>query len=131
MSDAAVPFLNQLRADLRAALLRRDSATVRALRMLIAAIDNAQAVPLDDALVVGARSSIDSECPRKSLRPAELTEVLQSEIRNRLNEAATLKAIGQIDAAAAPIQEAHTFARYLSSDYAIDLDLPLGGDSVG
>lgn len=45
--DAAEAFIRKVRADLPAALRAGDRDLTRALRMLVAAVDNAQAVPID------------------------------------------------------------------------------------
>ena len=71
----------QMRADLRTAMKARDTATVTALRTLLAALDNAEAVPLDEA----AQPSIGqtNDVPRRTLNEGEMRAVLQREAAER------------------------------------------------
>ncbi len=65
----------QMKADLLSAIKARETATVAALRSLIAAIDNAQAVPLDGI----PRETERTEVPRLELSEAEVRALLRRE----------------------------------------------------
>ncbi len=71
----------KMKADLRTAMKLRDTATVSTLRTLIAAIDNAQTVPLDEAIAPSVGKTND--VPRRELSGAEVRTLLQSEATER------------------------------------------------
>jgi len=66
--------------QLRAALAERDMETVRTLRCVMAAIDNAGAVSLEEVRRVAPSTT---ETPRKSLSEQEIAAILQDEIAAR------------------------------------------------
>jgi uncharacterized protein YqeY len=87
----------RLRSDLSQALKTRDGRTADILRTLIAAIDNAEAVPVTHSgpyreLAFGDPAA---EVPRKSLGAAEIAAVLNAEIAERLAVAEELAAKGR------------------------------------
>jgi len=87
----------RLRADLKAAMRGRRVAEVKVLRGLIAAIDDAQAVPvgnLHETYVVRAFGDPSVEVPRRDLGAEELRQLLESESRARLAAAEGYRAAG-------------------------------------
>jgi uncharacterized protein YqeY len=105
----------RLRADLRSAMQARVSADVAVLRVLIATLDNAEAVAIGDRhqryvqLEFGDRSA---EAPRRRLSPADIEGLLAREVRERRDAAAELGEIGQAERAAGLEAEAELIARY-------------------
>jgi uncharacterized protein YqeY len=84
----------RLRSDLSQALKTRDGRTAEVLRALIAAIDNAEAVPVVRAgpyreLAFGDPAA---EVPRRALGNAEIAAVLKAEIAERQAAAEQLAA---------------------------------------
>ena len=80
----------QMKADLRQAIKARHSATVATLRTVLAAIDNAEAVPVTTPTmpvepVLGHRT----EVPRKLLSADDIQQIIQREVDER--RAASLK----------------------------------------
>lgn len=73
----------QMKADLRQAMKARHSATVATLRAVLAAIDNAEAVPVEP--LVEQRH----EVPRKLLSADDIRQIIQKEADER--RAASLK----------------------------------------
>jgi len=115
MADPAEALKSRLRDDLRAAIQARSAAQIGLLRALLAALDNAQAIPLGERhdhyveLRFGDRSA---EAPRKTLSDADLDDVLQREMRERQDAADTFDRLGQTERAAAMRHEAAVVAGY-------------------
>jgi uncharacterized protein len=95
----------QLGEDLRAAMKGRDGTRAAAVRSLIAALDNASAVPLDDpqAAPLGAAplaapgtpaAHRSREVPRKTLSEDDVLEVLAMELTERRSAALSLEKHG-------------------------------------
>src|SRR5580693_7106845 len=85
--DAAEELKVRLRADLRAAMLAKASVEVAVLRALMAALDNAQAVPLrpDQLRYLAHRFGDGSaEAPRLTLTDIEVAALLDRERHDRL-----------------------------------------------
>ena len=102
----------RLRADLKAAMRERKSAEVGVLRTLIAALDNAEAVPVD-GLEERLRMRQDiGEVARRELDGAALNDVLAKERETRLAAALDYARHGRDDDAARLRQEAELIARY-------------------
>lgn len=112
----------RLRVDLAAALKarRRDEAT--ALRILIGAIDNAEAVeaearptsPAASEHVAGARSGAGAgDAPRRRLSDSELQQIIGREVSELREEAGRFGEHGRADAAARLLGEAQVLTRYL------------------
>ena len=80
MSDPAERFRARLSEQLRLAFAGRDGEKIRTLRCVMAAIDNAGAVSLEE--VRGAAPST-TETPRRRLSEREIAEILQAEIAAR------------------------------------------------
>jgi uncharacterized protein len=113
-----------LRQGLTAALKTRDSDALAALRTAMAAIDNAEAVPVPAASpatssvhVAGARSGPGStEAARRELSAGELRDVLRGQIAEHSREAERYDALGRADAAERLRRQARTLATYLPAD---------------
>ncbi len=107
MSVAALK--GRLRDDLKAAMRERDTGTVALLRALAAALDNAEAVPLDAVWeddAVRIRRDRPTEVARRQLGPADIAAVLDHEIGERLAAAAEYDARGRPDEAERSRKEA-------------------------
>ena len=106
----------QLASDLRGAMRARDRAAMAALRSLLGAIDNAEAV------TTPARSSVDppllglgaAEVPRRRLDDATVDRVLYSEIADRDGAALEYRRLERHDRADRLDAEAAVLRRYLS-----------------
>jgi uncharacterized protein YqeY/uncharacterized protein YndB with AHSA1/START domain len=105
---AAVPGIEaQARAALAGALRRRDTVAISALRSVLSAISNAEAVAVPpgrtaaaSAHIAGAAAGLGAgEARRRSLSEAEVGEILQAEIRERLAAARDFEDRGHPDRA--------------------------------
>ncbi|PTH90558.1 hypothetical protein C9J60_02510 [Streptomyces sp. A244] len=97
----------------------RDRAAVSALRATLAALDNAEAVPLDatapraaalEASPVGAGAT---EAARRELSEEEMADVVRAEVAERLEAAAHLTAPAHTDRAERLRTEAAVLLRFL------------------
>jgi len=119
MADSVETLKARLRDDLRMAMQTRSAAETKLLRALIAALDNAQAIPLGERhdryveLRFGDRSA---EAPRRILSDADLDRLLQREIQERQDAAQTFDRLGQTERASAMRNEAAIVARYGRDD---------------
>ncbi len=107
---------HRLRADLQAALRARDTLTVAVLRTTIAAIDNAQAVPLaqpDARYRVRAFGEAGVEVERRQLSASDIEALLADEVAQRIATATDLAQRGQAAAAVRLRDEAAIVRRYL------------------
>lgn len=108
----------RIRADLKLAMVGRRTIEVRALRSLLGAIDDAQAVPVgdrQDKYVVRAFGDDGVEVPRLDLTADALELLLRREQAERAQLAQQMSALGQDDRALALKEEAAIFERYLAS----------------
>jgi uncharacterized protein YqeY len=107
-----------LRARLGNALKARDAMTVRVVRRLIAALDDAEAVPVGDRhdrYVLHAFGAAATEMPRRDLDPAEIAAVLGAEHAALAAAAATARAGGQTERAAMLTAEAAVAAEWVAT----------------
>jgi uncharacterized protein YqeY len=114
--DAAETLKARLRADLKQAMRARASLEVGVVRALIAALDNAQAVPIGDAhqrYVVHAFGDGATEVPRLVLDAARVEGLLGDELAGRLQAADQIEGLGRAERAAELRAEAAIVARYL------------------
>ena len=86
MSAAALK--ERLRADLKAAMQARAADEVRVLRVLIAALDNAEAVPGEDKNIQRRFGEPGAEVARRELADEDQVALLQFGIEERLAAAA-------------------------------------------
>ncbi|SFP06539.1 hypothetical protein SAMN05421810_101854 [Amycolatopsis arida] len=109
-----------LRDDLRVALRSRDRVAITALRSALAAIDNAEAIPLDGPVagsehVAGAAVGLGSaEAERRLLTEEDLRSILEQEIRERRVAAAEYERHGRDDRAQRLRAEADILSQHLS-----------------
>jgi uncharacterized protein YqeY len=115
---SAAPLKERLRADLIAAMRAQAKDELRLLRTLIAAIDNAEAVPIATEGAVtppsGTRAFGDSsgEVPRREIDSATLDALLGTEADARLAAASFCEQHGHDAEAARLRNEAELIARY-------------------
>jgi uncharacterized protein YqeY len=113
--DAASLLKAHLREDLRAAMQTGSSLTIKAVRGLLAAVDNAQAVPVGGAHIrytVLPFGHNLSEVPRRILTKGDIEILIEKEINDRNDTAATLECCGRPEAASTLRAEAKIVARY-------------------
>jgi uncharacterized protein YqeY len=105
----------RLREDLKAAMQARAADEVRLLRMLAAAVDNAEAVPaegLHDRANPSAFGLGAGEALRRELTADDLAALLDRERDERLAAASEYERLGQTAEAARLMREAELIARY-------------------
>lgn len=95
-----------LRAELRAAQLKRASHAVEVLRETLAAIDNAEsvdssaAVPSQEEAFAGSVAGLGAaEAPRRQLSPEDVLEIVEKELQDRREAMATYVTHGRHDEA--------------------------------
>lgn len=94
-------MIETLRADLTTALKSRDEVRIGALRSMLAAIANAEAVPVVDGPllagpIAGAAAGVGAtEVPRRELSAADIEAILRREIDDRVSAAAQYTAHGR------------------------------------
>jgi uncharacterized protein YqeY len=111
MSDAAELMRARLRRDLLAAMKSRDSIATATLRCLIAALDNASAVPMSVLHVpVLGRSG---DVPRKILSATECEGILDREAHTRCVAATEYERLGRHEEAARLRAEFAVIERYV------------------
>lgn len=116
-TDESQSFLALLKADLRTAMRARKSAEITILRELIAAIDNAQAVPVGDrhnTSVLHAFGDAAVEVPRRALSKDELHQLVETEIHSRNDAAEAYRVHGREDKARDLSHGAEILSRYLA-----------------
>lgn len=97
---SAAAFRERLRADLKAAMQARASGEVRVLRALGAALDNAEAVPVENVSALpGKFGDGSNEVARRELSAGEIDALLEHERDERLAAAADYERLGQADEA--------------------------------
>ena len=115
-ADPAFLAKAQLRTDLRSAMRERDAQRVRAIRSLIAALDNAEAVPPSarhEKYVVSTFGDGSAEVPRVVLSSIDVEGVLRREAEARRTSAATLSELGKPTQAAELLEEFRVIEHYL------------------
>ena len=114
--DAAEAMQARLRAALKDAMRGKRALDIRVIRLLVAAIDDAQALPLDEQ-----RPRFDprdfgdgsAEASRRTLGDDDLQSILSREIAERHNAAAEMERVGRPDEAANLRAEADKVAGFL------------------
>lgn len=86
----------QMKADLRSAMKARATENVVTLRSVLAAIDNAEAVPVEPtsssaAPVIGKSNDV----PRKVLSQEDIQQIVQHEVTERQQASQTYAQLGQ------------------------------------
>ena len=95
--SATEELTGRLRADLTAAMRRRDQPAVRAIRTLMSAVSNAEAPPIDDA-----PREVHGELrqhARRQLGDGDLATIVAAQIADRRDTIATYRANDRADAA--------------------------------
>ena len=113
--NAAEAMKARLRADLKAAMRSRCASEAQVLRMLLGAIDNAEAVPLphgERGYVVRAFGEA-AEKPRLLLTAADVLAVIRRHVETSRAAAAEMERVGQPDRADTIRAEAVIAERYL------------------
>ena len=116
--DHTEALQDRLRAALRDAMRARRIRETRVIRLLIAAIDDAQAVPVGDLherYAVRAFGDASTEVPPLSLGEVELDAVLAREIANRREAADELSARGRAEEAAGLEEEIEIVRRFVET----------------
>lgn len=120
-AEGAEALRGALRHGLTTAMKARDADALAALRMAIAAIDNAEAVAapsrrasVTSTHIAGARSGAGStEAPRQQLGSDDLRDILRGQIAEHAREADRYDTLGQADAAERLRRQARTIEAYL------------------
>ncbi|TFU03387.1 hypothetical protein EUV02_09420 [Polymorphobacter arshaanensis] len=117
--DAAEALKRRVRADLGVAIKQRHAAAISALRSLMAALDNAQAVPTDAQHVrYVPRDFADrsAEVARLKLTPADVARLVAHEVESRHAAAAQMAEHGRSDHAEKLLAEAAVLKVYVEAD---------------
>jgi uncharacterized protein YqeY len=110
-----------LRRDLTAAMRSKDRVAVRALRSLLSALGNAEAVPTTGPETGGGSEHVAGgvaglgagEAERRRLTDDDVAALVRQEVEERLSAADQLDAAGRSDRAEPLRAEAAVLARYL------------------
>jgi uncharacterized protein YqeY len=109
MSDVAIR--KRLKSDLLSSMKSKDTVAISVLRSLLAALDNASAVPVDATHVrVFGRSG---DVPGKALSAADCEDILTEELRSRSVAAAEYVRLGRDTEAARLRAEIAVVERYV------------------
>jgi uncharacterized protein YqeY len=112
---SAGAFKEKLRADLKQAMRARNAGEVAALRSMIGALDNAEAVPIAggrDRMVQRAFGDPEGEVPRRELDEEEIAALLDAEIAARQRAIEEYVQGGRSEEAARLTEEARLIAAY-------------------
>lgn len=114
--DTSAKMKARLRADLRTAMKERRATEVKALRALIAALDNAEAPSVDHEQTVQLPHDFyegSAEVERLLLSQSHVLDLLLTEINEREQSAIELERVGQTDRAEDLRLEAQVIRCYL------------------
>jgi uncharacterized protein YqeY len=101
----------RLQADLKTAMKTRDTLSTAVLRFVLAALDNASAIPIDSTHVrVHGKSG---DVSGRQLTEADCAAILQHEADNRLAAAKDYENLGRAEVAARLRGESAIIGRYL------------------
>lgn len=105
----------QMKTDLTRAMKARQSASVATLRSVLAAIDNAEAVPVSEpTMPVEPILGKSNEAPRKVLSADDIRQIIQNEVDERRDASAKYARLG-LQSEAERLQAAATLlASYLT-----------------
>lgn len=107
----------QMKADLTRAMKARQNDTVATLRSVLAAIDNAEAVPVSETTLPSAPvMGQNNEVPRKVLSAGDIRQLVQKEIDERRTASVKYAHLGQTTEAARLQTAATLIATYLNAD---------------
>lgn len=106
----------QMKMDLIQAMKTQERATVATLRSVLAAIDNAEAVPVRESKAsVEPIAGKSNEVPRKVLSADEIRQIVQRERDERQHASVTYGQLGQKAEAARLQKAAALIATYLTA----------------
>jgi len=108
---SATALKERLRTDLKSAMREKRAGEVALLRKLIAALDNAEAVPTQ-GYRPRALGDPSGEVARREIDRAEVDSLLAGEIVERQAAAEDLERLGRSGDAARLLHEAELIARY-------------------
>lgn len=108
--DHAHQLKARMRLDLKDAMKGRRTEEITVLRILLAAIDNAEAPDIGSAPL--QVTGLSGEVERLPLSPDQLEAILVAELRDRERAAAQLTPLGQAQRAEALLREAEIVRRY-------------------
>lgn len=111
MNHSTWPLMEQLKADLLAAMKARENVRVMTLRTMISALDNASAVEVDTSFVPMEGRTPD--VPRRELSEIEQLELLRGEAAQRRHALHQYEDLGKVAEAARLRAELEVFAEYL------------------
>jgi len=122
MSDAT-DLRDRLRGALKGVLAMRDRTAVAALRSAIAALDNAEAVPVAreraaamEGPIAGAASGVGAtEVPRRRLSDREALAVVEGQVRERQVAADEYDRLGRSESAERLRREAEVLVAHLGA----------------
>lgn len=109
---SASDLKERLRADLKAAMRERKADEVAVIRTLIAAVDNAEAPPVEGFAERLRQREAIGEIGRRKLAASDLNRVLEAEARSRLAAAEDYERHGRDDEAARLCREVELIGRY-------------------
>lgn len=115
----APDLIKKLQADLKAALGERDRPAVKAIRLLMTAISNAEAVEVEDhagGKVINPGDPViagRAEAERRHLTGADVAEIVAAELRDHDEHITTYEQHDQHERAAELRAERDVLARYL------------------
>jgi uncharacterized protein len=116
MNDRAESLRRHLKGDLLLAMKAKDAVAVSALRSVLAAMDNASAVPIDTVAVrVFGRNG---DVPRKDLSDTDCQSIISAEVSARALAADEYSRLGRDDVAAHLRAEQAVIERYVRSSVA-------------
>ncbi|MBL8098430.1 MAG: GatB/YqeY domain-containing protein [Anaerolineales bacterium] len=110
-TETQKPIREQLKHGLKAAMKARQNEVVSVLRSALSAIDNAEAVPLDDSMVavVGRLN----EVPRKELSEEDMRAIVQAEADALKTSIAGYQSIGKLEEAEGLQTQWEALSQYL------------------
>jgi hypothetical protein len=114
-------FREELRCDLRAALKSRNPETISALRTMIAAIDNAEAIhpdtdsrrSADESIAHSSRGVGSTEAPRRELRMTDIHAIVWNLLSEYDTQAEHYHSVHQCEAAEPLRRKANVLRAYL------------------
>lgn len=113
MSTEISPLRMRLSTDLRRAMKDRDTLTMKTLRSMLEAMDNASAVPMTaEHVPVYGRSG---DVPRRIVTEDDCRLIVQKEAASRQAAALEYERLGRIEAAAHVRAELEIVLRYIDS----------------
>jgi hypothetical protein len=114
----AEEFAARLRGELKLAMREKDRTAMKAIRRLLTALSNAEAVPLPDNLekpVINPGNPViskNNDVPRRELTADEIKHIVFAELAAHDSVISTFEGLGQHERAAAIRAERESLERY-------------------